>query len=115
MNACELTGKHCKPCEGGIPALSPAETEKYLGQVNGWKLVGVHIEKEFKLKDFAKALLFVNAVGYCAEQEGHHPDIVVHYNRVQVILWTHAISGLTENDFILASKIDLLCGVPEVL
>lgn len=108
MEIGELTNKHCTPCEGGIPRLGPAEVERFLGQLKDWKLVGTHIEREFKFKDFAQALLFINAAGYCAEREGHHPDLILHYNKVKVVLWTHAISGLSENDFILASKIDNL-------
>jgi len=103
-----LTEKRCVPCEGGMPPLKKAEVEIFLSQVPGWSLNGKWITKEFKFKNFVAAMKFVNRVADLAEQEGHHPDIHIHYNIVRLDLWTHAIDGLSENDFILAAKIDAL-------
>lgn len=109
MQTCDLTNKKCKPCEGGIPALTPDEAKKLLGDVKGWKLSGNKIEKDYVFKDFVQALKFVNRVGEIAEGEGHHPDILLHgYKNVRIDLWTHAIGGLSENDFIVAAKIDTI-------
>lgn len=104
----ELTKKKCVPCEGGVPKLSEAEAQKLLGQVEGWSLSqeGKRITREFAFKDFVENMAFVNRVAEIAEAEGHHPDFTVHYNRTQFEIWTHAIGGLSENDFILAAKID---------
>jgi 4a-hydroxytetrahydrobiopterin dehydratase len=109
MDACDLTKKHCKPCEGGVPALKPDESKRLLKDVKGWKLSGNKIEKDYVFKNFVQALKFVNRVGEIAEGEGHHPDILLHgYKNVRIDLWTHAIGGLSENDFIVAAKIDTI-------
>ena len=89
-----------------MPSLGKAEVENYLSQLKGWSLSGKWITKEFNFKDFIVAMKFVNKVADIAEAEGHHPDIHIHYNRVRLDIWTHAIDGLSENDFILAAKID---------
>ena len=106
----DLTQKKCKPCEGGTLPMPVDEAMKLLQQVQQWQLVEVNginaIEKRFKLKDFAEAMKFVNKVAALAEKEGHHPDITVSWNRVTLQLTTHAIKGLSENDFIMAAKID---------
>jgi 4a-hydroxytetrahydrobiopterin dehydratase len=102
----DLAQKRCVPCEGGVPPLGKAEVENYLSQLQGWSLNGKWITKEFDFKDFVGAMKFVNRVADIAEAEGHHPDIHIHYNRVRFDIWTHAIDGLSENDFILAAKID---------
>ncbi len=104
----DLTQKRCVPCEGGVPTLGKAEVEGLLRQVSGWSLSGKWITKEFKFKNFVEAMKFVNRVADIAEDEGHHPDIHIHYNIVRLDIWTHAIDGLSENDFILAAKIDAL-------
>lgn len=104
-----LTKKKCVPCEGGVKPLSPDEYETYLRtELSGWTDIdAVKIEKEYKFKNFQEALDFISKVGQIAEEEGHHPDIYLHnYKFVKLILSTHAIGGLSENDFILASKID---------
>jgi len=106
VQACDLTKKKCKPCEGGVPPLSGNEAKNLLAGLEGWKISGVHIEKEFLFKDFVENMKFVNRVAEIAEAEGHHPDLYIHYNKLKVILWTHAVSGLTENDFIVAAKVD---------
>ena len=101
-----LTQKKCVPCEAGTPPLKDEEIKSLLGQIPTWQLKDGHLYKKFKFKNFAEAIKFVNAVANVAEQERHHPDFCVHYNRVDVELWTHAINGLSENDFIVAAKID---------
>lgn len=84
------------------------EVTSLLKRITGWSLDGKRITKEFSFKNFVQAMKFVNNVAALAEDEGHHPDIHIHYNRVRLDIWTHAIGGLSENDFILAAKIDVL-------
>jgi 4a-hydroxytetrahydrobiopterin dehydratase len=106
----DLLKKKCVPCEGGAVPLSKDEALKYMGQVPGWKLDegAKQISKQFKFKDFIGAINFVNNVAEIAESEGHHPDIKINYNKVLLELSTHAIGGLSENDFILAAKVDAM-------
>lgn len=102
-----LAAKKCVACEGGVPPLTGAALEPYLKEVKGWHVVeNKKIMKEFTFPDFKNALAFVNKVGDIAEAEGHHPDIQLGWGKVVVELSTHAIGGLSENDFILAAKID---------
>lgn len=105
----DLKNKKCVPCEGGVKPLTLDEYGAFLrGELSGWVDVDTKkIEKEYKLKNFKEALEFVNKVGVLAESEGHHPDINLYgWNKVKLTLSTHAIGGLSENDFILAAKID---------
>ncbi len=105
----ELTSKTCVPCQGGVPPMESDEVEELLTEVKGWDLLGgtpPKIQKEFKFKDFTESMDFVNEIGELAEEEGHHPDIEISYNVVTLQLYTHAIDGLHENDFIMAAKID---------
>jgi len=103
----DLASKHCVPCRGGVPPLAGKELERLAEQVPGWRVVdGHHLTKTFKFPDFRQALAFVNKVGNVAEEEGHHPDILLSWGKAEVTTWTHAINGLTESDFILAAKID---------
>jgi 4a-hydroxytetrahydrobiopterin dehydratase len=107
--AVDLSSKKCKPCEGGTPPLSAQDTDKYLAQISGWELVeATKIRKEFKFKAFMEAIDFVNKIAKLVEEEGHHPTILISYNRVKITSATHAIGGLSENDFIIAAKIDKL-------
>ena len=101
-----LTQKKCIPCEAGTLSLKEEEIKKLLEQIPTWTLKEGHLYKKFKFKDFVEAMKFINKIAEIAEDEGHHPDFSVHYNRVDVELWTHAINGLSENDFIVAAKID---------
>lgn len=101
-----LTQKKCVPCEAGTPPLEEARTNEFLKQVPTWALKEGHLYKKFKFKNFIEAMKFVNKIAEIAENEGHHPDFSVHYNKVEAELWTHAINGLSENDFIVAAKID---------
>lgn len=106
----ELLAKRCIPCEGGtVPLFRPA-AEKLLKEVNTWRLSAdaKMISKVYKFVNFAEALAFVDQVGALAEREGHHPDIQLSWGRVVIELSTHSIGGLSENDFILAAKIDTL-------
>jgi 4a-hydroxytetrahydrobiopterin dehydratase len=105
----DLKYKKCVPCEGGVKPLTRDEYGAFLErEISGWMDEDEKkIVKEFKFGDFKEALGFVNKVGALAEEEGHHPDILIHgWNKVKLSLSTHAIGGLSENDFILASKID---------
>jgi 4a-hydroxytetrahydrobiopterin dehydratase len=106
----DLTLKKCVPCEGGVPRVEGAELDALLASVPGWQLAGDRIRKHFRFADFRAAMAFVNGVAEIAEGEGHHPDFCVHYSTVNVEIWTHAVGGLTENDFILAAKIDRVPG-----
>ncbi len=104
-----LAEKHCVPCRGGVPPLAGAELDALARQVPEWKVVdGHHIVRAFKFPDFRQALAFVNSVGELAEEQGHHPDILLAWGKAEITTWTHAIIGLTESDFILAAKIDAL-------
>ena len=105
----DLTQKKCVACEGGIPPLGKEGAAEHLPQVPAWKPNADYtaISREFSFDDFKQAMIFINKVADLAEEEGHHPDIHVFYNRVKLELSTHAVQGLSENDFILAAKIDL--------
>lgn len=105
----DLTVKKCVACESGMPPLTAEQIKPYLDQAQGWSLVGIQkIYKEFKFRDFKEAMNFVNKVAAIAENEGHHPDFAILYNRVIINLTTHAVGGLSENDFIMAAKVDTL-------
>ena len=104
-----LTSKKCVPCEGGVQPLEHKRIVEYHHHVADWQVVADRkIRRQFSFPDFATGLDFVNRVGALAEEEGHHPDILLSWGRVEVGLTTHAIDGLSENDFILAAKIDQL-------
>jgi len=107
----ELHEKKCIPCEGNIPAFDISEIEKYLKKINGWNVKKDNkniffLEKNFKFKNFIESQNFVNQVGEIAEKEKHHPDIIFGWGYAKIQIFTHAIKGLAESDFILASKID---------
>ena len=101
-----LVEKRCRPCEGGEPPLSEDKIKELIKEVPSWTLKDGHLFRTFKFKDFKGSMRFVNAVADIAEAEGHHPNIAIRYNRVDIELWTHAVGGLSENDFILAAKIE---------
>jgi len=102
----ELHEKKCIQCESGDTPLSEDETKRNLEQIPEWKLNGKKIEREFGFSDFKEAMKFVNNIADIAEGEGHHPDIHIHWNKVMLELWTHSMDGLSENDFIVAAKIN---------
>lgn len=106
----ELLQKKCKPCEGGVPPLSGEELAKYQKEVSEeWKVIdGKKIHREFSFKNFAEAMNLANKIAEIADEENHHPDLIISYGKVVVELSTHAIKGLSENDFILAAKIDAI-------
>jgi len=110
MTVCNLSDKKCVPCEGGVPALTIEQVKGYLKQLRDWQVNEAHtaIVKKFNFKNYYQVMAFVNAVAYIAHQEKHHPDLEVSYNTVNIRYTTHAISGLSENDFICAAKVDKL-------
>ena len=106
-----LKNKHCKPCEGGVCALDERHSVLHLDQIPGWELAEdkSSIVRTIRFKDFLETISFINAMAYMSEQQGHHPDFSAGYNYCEVRYTTHAIGGLSENDFICAAKInDLL-------
>jgi 4a-hydroxytetrahydrobiopterin dehydratase len=105
----QLADKKCVPCRGGVPALKGNALEKLHQSVPAWAVTNEHhLHREFKFPDFKQALDFVNRVGALAEEQGHHPDILLAWGKAEITLWTHKIDGLTESDFIMAAKIDRL-------
>jgi 4a-hydroxytetrahydrobiopterin dehydratase len=105
----QLADKQCVPCRGGTPALKGVELQNLHKSVPDWSVLNEHqLRREFRFPDFKQALDFVNRVGAVAEAQGHHPDILLAWGKVEVTLWTHKIDGLTESDFIMAAKIDRL-------
>ena len=112
----DLINKKCIPCEGGVPALDLSEIHKFQKKVDGWEVKEnekkiYFLEKEFKFKNFLDSQKFVNEVGKISENEGHHPDIFFGWGYAKIRITTHAIEGLSENDFILAAKIDKIINV----
>jgi len=107
----DLSGRHCKPCEGGVQPLSRTEAERMRsGLHEDWKLAAdaTSIRREFAFANFFRTMSFVNALAHIANLEDHHPDLEVGYNYCRATFTTHAIRGLSENDFICAAKIDLI-------
>ena len=105
-NGVKLSQQKSKPCEGVVSLLPEKEALQLFEKLNQWTIKDNKIQKVFKFSDFKEAMQFVNVVADIAENAGHHPDIYIFYNKVEIILWTHAIEGLSLNDFILAAKID---------
>ena len=109
MTTAELASKTCVPCRGGVPALRGSELQKLSTHVPEWTIEREHhLRRVYTFPDFRTGLEFVNAVGELAEQQGHHPDILLSWGKVEITIWTHKIDGLTESDFILAAKIEQL-------
>ena len=112
----DLTEKKCMPCEGGVLPFDTSEIHKYQKKVDGWDIIKDEEEvffllKKFKFDNFLKSQEFVNEVGKISEEEGHHPDISFGWGYAEIKVTTHAIKGLSENDFILAAKIDKITNV----
>ena len=107
---CDLTNRHCKPCEGGVDPMTRKQAETLVSQVTGWELSedGKTISRRFEFKGFYKTMAFVNAMAWIANAENHHPDFTAGYNYCMINYTTHAIDGLSENDFICAAKINAL-------
>ncbi|MGA6984459.1 MAG: 4a-hydroxytetrahydrobiopterin dehydratase [Terriglobales bacterium] len=112
MGGSLLADRDCVPCRGGVPPLKGnklAEIHQQLAEPALWDIVNEHhLVRTFKFPDFKSALAFVNRVGEIAEDQGHHPDILLGWGKAEITTWTHAVDGLTESDFILAAKIDQL-------
>ncbi|MDH5325640.1 MAG: 4a-hydroxytetrahydrobiopterin dehydratase [Gammaproteobacteria bacterium] len=107
---CDLTQKNCKPCEGGVKPLDSTEIDNLMPQIPEWEFIAdkQEIQRTFKFKNYYQTMAFVNAVAWMAHQQDHHPDLEVSYNRCLVRYSTHAIGGLSDNDFICAAKVDAL-------
>jgi 4a-hydroxytetrahydrobiopterin dehydratase len=105
---CDLAKGKCKPCEGGIPPLSAGDADGMLKQLTGWTLLGHAIVKTYHFKNYYETMAFVNAAAWISHREDHHPDLAVGYNKCTATYTTHAIGGLSENDFICAAKLDAL-------
>ena len=105
---CDLAQGKCKPCEGGVPPLGEAEAAEMLQQLDGWTLQGKTLTKTWRFKNYYETMAFVNASAWVSHREDHHPDLAVGYNACTVTYTTHAIDGLSENDFICAAKLDAL-------
>jgi 4a-hydroxytetrahydrobiopterin dehydratase len=108
MSECDLKNRKCKPCEGGVPPLSDETADDMLEHLGGWEREGSMISKTFTFKNYYETMAFVNASAYISHQEDHHPDLLVGYKTCAVTYTTHAIGGLSENDFICAAKLDAL-------
>jgi len=106
--ASDLVSKRCKPCEGGMPPLTDAKADSLLQELDGWQRSANRIYKTFRFKDYYQTIAFVNAIAWMTHREDHHPDLMVGYNSCKVEYTTHAIHGLSENDFICAAKVDAL-------
>ena len=104
----DLASGKCKPCEGGVAPLKEQEVRNLLKQVPGWEHANGRIAKSYSFKNYYQAMAFVNAAAWISHREDHHPDITFGYNQCRVEYWTHAIGGLSENDFICAAKLDKL-------
>jgi 4a-hydroxytetrahydrobiopterin dehydratase len=102
-----LADRRCVPCRGGVPPLTADAIAPLLEELDGWRVAdNHHLEKTYRLKNFAQALDLVNRIGAIAEAENHHPDLTLAWGRVGVTIWTHKIDGLTESDFVFAAKCD---------
>jgi 4a-hydroxytetrahydrobiopterin dehydratase len=104
----KLSDRKCVPCQGGVPPLKGEALQQFLRELgSGWTAIqDHHLEKTYKFRNFREALDFTNAIGQIAEQEGHHPEITLTWGKVVLRTWTHKIDGLTENDFVLAAKVE---------
>lgn len=107
-SSCKLSDRKCVPCRGGVPPLKGEKLQELFSLLgNGWSVMNEHhLEKEFVFTNFKQALDFTNTIGEIAEEEDHHPDILLSYGKVTIQLWTHKINGLSESDFVLAAKCD---------
>ena len=108
MTVCDLSKGKGKPCEGGVPPFTETEIQTNLAQLSGWQVVKGELVKSYSFKNYYETMAFVNAAAWVSHREDHHPDIEVGYNQCRVRYITHAIGGLSENDFICAARIDAL-------
>jgi len=107
-SVCDLSSRQCKPCEGGVSPLTNSEADNLMRQLEGWQRFDQLIGKTYRFKDYYQTMAFVNAIAWMAHRENHHPELTVGYSSCQVEYTTHAIHGLSENDFICAAKVDVL-------
>jgi 4a-hydroxytetrahydrobiopterin dehydratase len=112
----DLLNKKCAPCEGGVLPFDISQIHKYQKKVDGWDILKnkkkiFYLYKKYDFKNFLESQIFINKVGEISENEGHHPDILFGWGYAEIKITTHAIEGLSENDFILAAKIDQLTNV----
>lgn len=112
MSTATLSKKDCKPCKGGVPPLKGDELHALYAELGAdWQLVEEHhLEKEYKFDGYPPAVAFTNAVADLAEEQNHHPDILLRWGKVKVTIWTHKIDGLTESDFVFAAKVEEVRG-----
>jgi 4a-hydroxytetrahydrobiopterin dehydratase len=108
MSVSDLSKGHCKPCEGGMPPLADAAVQANLARLTGWQVVDGELTKTYAFKNYHDTMAFVNAAAWVSHREDHHPDMEVGYNKCTMHYVTHAIGGLSDNDFICAAKIDAL-------
>ena len=108
---CSLDRKKCKPCEGGVPPLAEDEIARLLSELEGWERCGAGIARTYRFGNYHETMAFVNMTAWISHREDHHPDLYVGYNQCRVEYITHAIGGLSENDFICAAKIDSLFSI----
>lgn len=108
MSHCELSSRRCQPCEGGVPPITADNAAALLATLDGWKLVENQLEKSFVFRNHYETMAFVNAIAWVSHRENHHPELTVGYKDCRVRYWTHAIDGLSENDFICAAKLNRL-------
>ena len=104
----EFASRKCKPCEGGMKPYSAAQAKELLKDLKGWKIENNRLTKTYAFENYFQTMAFVNALAWVSHREDHHPDLCVHYNKCKVEYWTHAIGGLSENDFICAAKCEAL-------
>lgn len=108
MNDSGLNERHCKPCEGSTQPLAPERADALVAQLDGWVRRGSEITRIFEFQNYYETMAFVNAVAYLSHRQDHHPDLTVTYRKCMVTYTTHAIDGLSENDFICAAKVNAL-------
>jgi 4a-hydroxytetrahydrobiopterin dehydratase len=106
-----LTNQSCKPCDGGTPPLSTIEIQQLLNQLDGWTQESLLITKNFEFENYYQTMAFVNTVAWISHREDHHPDLKVGYNKCRIEYSTHAVGGLSENDFICAAKVDAMFNI----
>jgi 4a-hydroxytetrahydrobiopterin dehydratase len=104
----DLATKKCKPCEGGVAPLDAQQTQQMLRGIQGWAVENGRLAKSYSFQNYYQTMAFVNALAWISHREDHHPDVLVGYNKCRVEYVTHAIGGLSENDFICAAKCDAL-------
>lgn len=108
MTQCDISERRCQPCEGGVPPLGDEAVAGLLDEVKGWSLEDGKLQRRYIFRNHYEAMAFANAVAWVSHRENHHPEMVVGYKEVRVLYWTHAVDGLTNNDFICAAKLDKL-------